>query len=639
MRRLTALWSGATLAALSLVASAQAATFTVNTTEDSTGCAATCSLRGAIEAADASPEAVNTVNVPAATYDLLPASKSTPTTVGQLRLTNGPGTTIQIVGAGTGATIVNAGNGDRVLRVSGGGTDVLQGITLERGYPTELDGTLEESVRGAGILQIGGTLQLNQMRVTENEDSGYAGGIDVESHGVLELHESELDNDIATSGGGGAVNLEPGSLIATDSSFDADNSLSGQGGALQMLNGSTATLTNDTFAQDGYLHFGDTYEGGAVYMQGSTATFLNDTFSEDVAAGNGHGGADISANEGSQVTTQNVLLGAGIGGEPEEDSCNERYSPPVSTWVDHGGNLAADTSCQLSAPEMGVALGLGALSANGGPTMTVPLLAGSPAIDHGVAGCPAADQRGHARVGTCDSGSFEFGVPLTEAVKAPASISEETQRTTTIQPLGPSTDAVERLLLGCGTSELLLSDVYVHGERVAIRGSAAKSLIGKRVRILLNGEHQVASAVVKTDGQYVTTAPLPAKHGRKLLDARYLAQIGTLRSLNLKLTRRLELEAPSASGATVTLSGRLVPPFAKPPRQVVVTEEVECGKPRVVKRFTPSRSGRYRIAVSLPAGTRAAIFRLSSTVAASTHSEKHGFAIFSLPLPVAIAPG
>lgn len=57
---------------------------------------------------------------------------------------------------------------------------------------------------------------------------------------------------------------------------------------------------------------------------------------------------------------------------------------------------------------MWLALGLGELSANGGATMTMPLLPGSLAIDHGLEGCPATDQRGYLRVGRCDSGSFEF---------------------------------------------------------------------------------------------------------------------------------------------------------------------------------------------------------------------------------------
>jgi len=45
----------------------------------------------------------------------------------------------------------------------------------------------------------------------------------------------------------------------------------------------------------------------------------------------------------------------------------------------------------------------------GGPTRTVPLLPGSPAINHGEnAGCPLTDQRGLLRVDGCDIGAFEF---------------------------------------------------------------------------------------------------------------------------------------------------------------------------------------------------------------------------------------
>jgi hypothetical protein len=50
------------------------------------------------------------------------------------------------------------------------------------------------------------------------------------------------------------------------------------------------------------------------------------------------------------------------------------------------------------------------LAANGGPTPTHALLEGSAAINAGLPGaCPATDQRGAPRVGTCDIGAFEFG--------------------------------------------------------------------------------------------------------------------------------------------------------------------------------------------------------------------------------------
>ena len=53
---------------------------------------------------------------------------------------------------------------------------------------------------------------------------------------------------------------------------------------------------------------------------------------------------------------------------------------------------------------------LGPLQDNGGPTWTMALLPGSPAINAGDStNAPATDQRGFARVGTPDIGAFEFG--------------------------------------------------------------------------------------------------------------------------------------------------------------------------------------------------------------------------------------
>jgi hypothetical protein len=51
---------------------------------------------------------------------------------------------------------------------------------------------------------------------------------------------------------------------------------------------------------------------------------------------------------------------------------------------------------------------LGPLADNGGPTKTMALLAGSPAIGGG-AGCPSTDQRGEPRKGACDIGAYQHG--------------------------------------------------------------------------------------------------------------------------------------------------------------------------------------------------------------------------------------
>jgi len=199
-----------------------------------------------------------------------------------------------------------------------------------------------------------------------------------------------------------------------------------------------------------------------------------------------------------------------------------------------------------------------------------------------------------------------------------------------------SPKAIEELLQGCSSSPLVLNDVYIQGSHVFLSGSAATSLVGKKVKILFNEGKQVATATVEANGQYTTTAPLPPAKIRDSLTTRYTAEIGKVRSVHLKLVRRLLLEPPKASGTTITLTGQLTPPLTKPIAPVTVEQQLECGKTTVAKTFTPAANGHFHITVTVPANAKAAIFRLTSKVAANKHSVTHGFTTFSLPLPVAI---
>lgn len=201
---------------------------------------------------------------------------------------------------------------------------------------------------------------------------------------------------------------------------------------------------------------------------------------------------------------------------------------------------------------------------------------------------------------------------------------------------GPTAQTTEEVLLGCSKRQLVLNDAYIRGGRVVLAGSAAKSLAGRKVAILFNEKRRVASAVVQPNGQFSTTAPLPPAKIRDALSTRYSAAIGSTRSPHLKLTRRLLLEPPVASGTTVTLTGRVTPPLTKPVSPLVVEQQLECGKTKVVETVTPPASGAFRIAVTVPAGTRAAIYTIKSKVAASRRASAKGFTTYSLPLPVAI---
>jgi hypothetical protein len=87
--------------------------------------------------------------------------------------------------------------------------------------------------------------------------------------------------------------------------------------------------------------------------------------------------------------------------------------------ISEGYNLIENTNdCTIVGDQTGNLYGvdpvLGPLADYGGPTLTMPLLAGSPAIDAGPAtGCLPTDQRGRTRPygPACDIGAFESSPP------------------------------------------------------------------------------------------------------------------------------------------------------------------------------------------------------------------------------------
>ena len=94
-----------------------------------------------------------------------------------------------------------------------------------------------------------------------------------------------------------------------------------------------------------------------------------------------------------------------------------------------GGNLASDGSCQLggTGDRNNTDPGLDLIADNGGPTLTILPLSGSPLIDGGIAaGCPAVDQRGFARPydgdgdteAECDVGAVEVPEPTAPSLGA-----------------------------------------------------------------------------------------------------------------------------------------------------------------------------------------------------------------------------
>lgn len=133
----------------------------------------------------------------------------------------------------------------------------------------------------------------------------------------------------------------------------------------------------------------------------------NSTFSGNSASVGGGGIVNGAIGAGSMTVLNSVLVNNGNG---------DCAAVPVS---DGGYNLDDDGSCGFNATNHSLSqnanANLGALSYNGGPTLTIPLLSGSAAMDaipFGANGCGTAivtDQRGVLRPqgAGCDIGAVE----------------------------------------------------------------------------------------------------------------------------------------------------------------------------------------------------------------------------------------
>ena len=165
----------------------------------------------------------------------------------------------------------------------------------------------------------------------------------------------------------------------------------------------TVKISNSTLSGNGA-----TGAGGGISNAGGTVTINNSTLSGNTTR-NSSGGGGIS-NVGT-ATLQNTI----VANSPRGGNC-------YGAMTSDGYNLSSDGTCTFSnTGDLNNAHPkLGTLGNYGGPTQTIPLLSGSPAIDAGnPSGCTdnqghllKTDQRGQPRpdkedtVG-CDMGAYE----------------------------------------------------------------------------------------------------------------------------------------------------------------------------------------------------------------------------------------
>ncbi len=189
--------------------------------------------------------------------------------------------------------------------------------------------------------------------------------------------------------------------------------------------------------------------------------------------------------------------------------------------------------------------------------------------------------------------------------------------------------------LECTKKALVLVDVFPKDGRVQLLGAAHPKYAGKTVDIVFEATGKVvAKAKVDDAGLFETTAALPSAKLRNGNKARYMAVLGSEKSMNLKLARRMIVEKMVAKGGKVNIVGRVTGALASgDARNIVVSRRVSCTKMEKVGTFRPNKDGTFNISFKAPADARTAVYRLSSQVLFREGSEKL-FDTYTLPRAV-----
>jgi hypothetical protein len=193
----------------------------------------------------------------------------------------------------------------------------------------------------------------------------------------------------------------------------------------------------------------------------------------------------------------------------------------------------------------------------------------------------------------------------------------------------PAPAGASELALQCTKRKLTLIDVIERPDHVSLIGAADPSLIGKTVDIVFSATGQkVATAVVRPDGFFRATAPLPPASVRHTNDARYEAVNGSDHSLRLKLERRMHISYLHHRGSNVVIGGVVTGPLGS--RDIAIQQRVSCTQLKTVKRIHVGIDGKWSAIVPAPAGSQAAVYRATTQVLHSLGSSKL-FPTFTLP--------
>ncbi|MCC6970248.1 MAG: hypothetical protein IT434_08510 [Phycisphaerales bacterium] len=315
---------------------------------------------------------------------------------------------LTIAGPGASDLTVSGNSLSRIFRVLPGASVSISGLAVSNGY----------SASGGGGVSNDGTLAVTNCTVSSNW--AHSGGA-VYNAGSLSITGSSIASNTAQLAGGGIKNV--GSLAITGSTITGNSAQDisyGSGGGIE--NTGTLTISNSTISGNGSIEY-----GGGIFAS-RTLDITNSTISSNTSQPGGQGGglflntlepmtvrnSTIAGNLGNggihiadgALVMLSSLVAGNAGGDLLGDSLGAGSTNNLVQDAAHAGGLTDGVNGNL----VGVDPLLSALADNGGPTRTMGLQAGSPALGTGLNQANlTSDQRGgpFARGTSVDIGAYQ----------------------------------------------------------------------------------------------------------------------------------------------------------------------------------------------------------------------------------------
>jgi len=327
-----------------------------------------------------------------------------------------------VLAGGLGGGIDNAGGtlnitdctlADNVAdRTNGGAIDNEGGTVNISNSVLEDNGTFGNFLGSTGgAIYNSGTLTVTDSNINSNAEQGGGAGGGIYNTGTATITGSTVANNTESGGNGGGIDNAGGTVTVTDSTVANNVAIQGNGGGIDNEHG-TLTVTNSTVS--GNVVQGAVGGGGGISNDAGTTTVSNSTVSSNRAGVFGGGGL---YRAGGTLTTAATIVADSLSG----GDCSAGIT-------DHGYNLDDDGSCGFSAgtdiSDTNPLLDPLGLHNNGGPTVTVALEPGSPAIGAvtKAALCSTPDQRGNPRATPCDIGAYQTPAPQVITITSTAPV-------------------------------------------------------------------------------------------------------------------------------------------------------------------------------------------------------------------------